>query len=461
MANQLLIGIAAYWKMDEEGGATQYHDSTFNENHLDVFEDATVITGKLHNAFHKNQNGIHDYLTIGDDDQTNLDLIGDFSISFWVNVPSSFSNYHGVFYKAANSSNRTAWSGFNSNGNFTFGTEGETGGGHALTSDTTFNADTWYHIVVTYDSSTKEKIMYVNGEEDVSATAGHSGALNTSTAAFRIGLVEQLSGGTLSKEIKVDEMGVWKRALSSNDVDILYNNGEPFPLGCFDSKGDQGATGIQGASGLQGSQGQTGLQGPQGDQGDQGITGLQGIQGSQGITGLQGDNGLEGSQGQTGIQGLTGTQGIQGIQGDQGNTGIQGETGPQGVTGDNPITFFANYHMEFLGHSQSQEPLILFTGINAIELSTPYSGSIVAIAVTYEDVRDDGTATFRPTINGAGQTDLNCALDGDNIQHNTATVADNTVAFSAGDLIGVEVDTTSDFTFFDKCAQVALWVIFD
>ena len=88
--------------------------------------------------------------------------------------------------------------------------------------------------------------------------------------------------------------------------------------------------GPQGPQGSTGPTGPSGIQGVPGAKGDIGPTGPLGPTGPEGITGQQGVAGETGPQGPTGATGLLGPTGPTGVTGQQ---GVPGETGPQGPTG--------------------------------------------------------------------------------------------------------------------------------
>ena len=79
-----------------------------------------------------------------------------------------------------------------------------------LASATALNANTWYHVAATYDGSNMK--IYINGTLD--ATKAQSGSVN-STGAFNVGYLYNTSRNFNGK---VDEVRVWKRALSQTEI---------------------------------------------------------------------------------------------------------------------------------------------------------------------------------------------------------------------------------------------------
>ncbi|WP_343643628.1 endo-beta-N-acetylglucosaminidase H [Chryseobacterium sp.] len=79
-----------------------------------------------------------------------------------------------------------------------------------LASATALNANTWYHVAATYDGSNMK--IYINGVLD--ATKAQTGSVN-STGAFTVGYLYNTSRNFNGK---IDEVRVWKRALSQTEI---------------------------------------------------------------------------------------------------------------------------------------------------------------------------------------------------------------------------------------------------
>ncbi|MBO9692805.1 endo-beta-N-acetylglucosaminidase H [Chryseobacterium sp.] len=79
-----------------------------------------------------------------------------------------------------------------------------------LASATALNANTWYHVAATYDGSNMK--IYINGTLD--ATKAQTGSVN-STGAFNVGYLYNTSRNFNGK---IDEVRVWKRALSQTEI---------------------------------------------------------------------------------------------------------------------------------------------------------------------------------------------------------------------------------------------------
>lgn len=79
-----------------------------------------------------------------------------------------------------------------------------------LASNTALNANTWYHVAATYDGAAMK--IYINGVLD--ASKSQTGSVNSS-GAFNVGYSYNISRNFNGK---IDEVRVWKRALSQTEI---------------------------------------------------------------------------------------------------------------------------------------------------------------------------------------------------------------------------------------------------
>lgn len=177
---------------------------------------ATYATGKINNGF--SLDGVNDYVDLGAVSAYNFGT-SDFSISFWINWGASGPN-KAIFsiggYATtdlslsiyANSDKISVW-------------RRASGGSYSLIGDTTagtININTWYNVVLRRNGSTID--VFINNTK-YTLTTGASYSLGNSTGTCMIGE----NGYGLYYQGKVDELGVWSRALSDSEVTELYNSG--------------------------------------------------------------------------------------------------------------------------------------------------------------------------------------------------------------------------------------------
>jgi hypothetical protein len=83
---------------------------------------------------------------------------------------------------------------------------------------TTVTEDQWHHIVVTHDGTTTR--LYLDGTNEGNATQ----TLSTSGSTFFTGHLQY--SPVHSIDGKIDELGIWDRALTTTEITELYNSGE-------------------------------------------------------------------------------------------------------------------------------------------------------------------------------------------------------------------------------------------
>jgi len=193
----------------------------------------TYTTGKIGQAFQFN--GTTSYVDMGDV----MDVgTSSWSYSMWFNAGQLTSgNYYVLFSKsiAAEGTGRI-WSTFYGNKlQFNFSTSPNFPSDIYTESTTTFNTNTWYHVVFILDRGDKLK-MYINGSLETITTPGTTVSNNlipfssvnyNNNNPFRIGAYTAANNTTPLALFngKIDAFSVWNRALTASEVTELYNAG--------------------------------------------------------------------------------------------------------------------------------------------------------------------------------------------------------------------------------------------
>lgn len=85
------------------------------------------------------------------------------------------------------------------------------------------NLSTWYFLAYLYNATTNILSISVNnGTKD---TASQSGGAYASTASFMIGTYSDNSDSAANFDGRIDQVGIWKRLLTDDDLTFLYNGG--------------------------------------------------------------------------------------------------------------------------------------------------------------------------------------------------------------------------------------------
>ena len=98
-------------------------------------------------------------------------------------------------------------------------------------SNTVLNLNEWYHIVYTYDKAIHR--IYINGKEDNTKADG-TGGKYFSGGEIAIGGHRQIYAGSRMFDGLIDEVKVYNRALSAEEIRYHYNRGGPVAHWKFD-----------------------------------------------------------------------------------------------------------------------------------------------------------------------------------------------------------------------------------
>ena len=103
-----------------------------------------------------------------------------------------------------------------------------------ISGTTTLSADTWYHIVGTYDGENNDDKMriYINGSLEATSSALGGNFYTGEPTIAHIGRNVNTSAGTRDFYFDglIDEVAIFDTALSASDVTSIYNNGKVIDL---------------------------------------------------------------------------------------------------------------------------------------------------------------------------------------------------------------------------------------
>lgn len=216
----ILDNIVSYWKMDDVSGNAL---DSYGSNNLTDTNTVGTGTGIIHSARDFEQ-GSSEYFTIASNSTLQTGDI-DFTWSAWVKMESNGDNMTILAKSDAFSDAREYFLGYVQSANRFqfFVSQDGTGFGGSVSADT-FGAPStgvWYHIVAWHDATNNQLGIAVNaGTAD---TASYSSGVNSDTSAFQIGSRED--DLTPKWDGLIDEVGFWKRVLTSDERTSLYNAG--------------------------------------------------------------------------------------------------------------------------------------------------------------------------------------------------------------------------------------------
>ena len=223
-------GLVGWWKFDEGSGTVAY-DSSENGNDGNLTNGPTWATGKIGGAL--SFDGVDDYVDFG---QRNLGINSNLSVSYWFNpndgngvIVEQGWNFTGnefgwVVHLGTNTHDKLA------DRSISFGSGDNTGNynGSAIVQDAadTINLNTWQHVSV-IKAGTNIKIYLVG-------SLSHEGQIKKSAivynSGFSLSIGKELTdtGSHYNSHYQglIDDMRIYDRALSAEEVQALYNLGQ-------------------------------------------------------------------------------------------------------------------------------------------------------------------------------------------------------------------------------------------
>ena len=237
-------GLVGYWPLDE-GADSITVDASGNNDDGKIHGAAAWVSGMFGKAL--SFNGLDDYVDCGNN--TILEFgVGDFTISAWVKTnqfedrtifgkggdDAGGRRYHLVIDKALlGDANGTIWFILDDDGDEPSGVGKYDPGGTTEVAD-----DKWHHIVAFRDSLTLR--LYVDGAEDEGMmnhpdiTLPQNYAISNTQYNAYIGCLmsNDPSKGGLNKFFSgiIDDVAIWNRTLTTEEIEYLYNNGDGNPV---------------------------------------------------------------------------------------------------------------------------------------------------------------------------------------------------------------------------------------
>lgn len=222
----LMDSLVAFWKLDEPGNGR--HD-VLGKNHLtdnnrvSAAQGRSTINGVRGNAGHFTRSRSQ-YFSIADNADLSTGDI-DFSITAWVYMDTKVTNQGTIVGKDPTNHEYKIWYKASPTDRFVFSVMKD-----GVTFSSELAADnlgspstgTWYFIVAWHDAVNNEIGIQVNN--GTANTTAYSGGAGDTTGAFAIGARSDGAADT-HFDGRIDDVGFWKKVLSSQERTDLYNSG--------------------------------------------------------------------------------------------------------------------------------------------------------------------------------------------------------------------------------------------
>lgn len=198
----LIDDLVSCWTMNETSGVRY---DMLGVNNMSDYNTVQVAAGKIGSAALMDINNA-EYLGVSDRPTISTGDI-DFTIAFWTNYITVSGGYA---YFVSKNAEYTAY--INSS---RFGYVTGNSGCNVNASTVLTEPNRWYFVLVSHDATNNINGIRVDNQE-FSCVYGSGGGQDNSN---------EMKVGQNAGIIKVDEMAFWKRLLTSEEADYLYNNG--------------------------------------------------------------------------------------------------------------------------------------------------------------------------------------------------------------------------------------------
>jgi len=232
-------GLVGHWTFDGADMTSNVADVSGGDNHGSLNGQAatTTVHGVIGQALEFD--GANDYVEVEDD--SSLDLSSSLTVGAWINAQSlktsdvtqwdSLVTKGGDGETAADNHNfalaYNGHSGFGTVNRWVFLLENSSGSNCNLVGNAAASLNTWYHVVGVFDDDNNAIRIYVDGAEQNSGAC--SLTVNTNDLPVRFG-DDQSSPGT-PFDGTLDDVRIYNRALSADEVSRLYDLGKTTHVG--------------------------------------------------------------------------------------------------------------------------------------------------------------------------------------------------------------------------------------
>jgi hypothetical protein len=217
----------AYWKLDETSGST-YGDFYDGHDGGCASSCPTPASGQVNGG--QEFNGSNTGIDVPADEDFDWGATDSFSIEFWMQTDSgsTCSGNEVIVGRDDSSSSLQWWAGCRNGGQAEFYLRNADGTTSAWVTETTDITDgAWHHVVAVRDADADAIRIYVDGSGNSASVTDFS--LDFPTIALNIGHMD----GGFHFNGTVDEVALYGRALSSDEIQQHYNDGEAGPGYCI------------------------------------------------------------------------------------------------------------------------------------------------------------------------------------------------------------------------------------
>jgi len=217
----LITDLVSYWRFEETSGTARA--DAFGRNNATAYNDSPTVSGKVGRC--ASFDGVDQYILGPTKAAANaeLNLHGQsLTVACWFKVntlPSADAEYKALYDMSRGTG---GW--------YTlylskFDTTHFRAAGQYIEGTTNFVVDTWYLIWARYDNDTGRLETYLNMNLENSRNDGSWGSAPTTSLRPGIGSNSSSPGSSENLNGFMDELGVWSRYVSVEEMQFFYNAG--------------------------------------------------------------------------------------------------------------------------------------------------------------------------------------------------------------------------------------------
>jgi len=216
----LTDNLVSYWKLDESSGDAS---DSVGSNTLTNNNSTAFATGKINNGADF-ESGSSNYLSSA---SASFDISDALTISGWINPESTpgSGTWRGIVSKYTSSFGLNSYLFWYYNNGGTPQINASISGDGSTLKTTSYNVTlttgTWYHVAMVYIPSVSIT-LYLNGVQVAINTTSIPASIDVNTG---IDLLVGTGEATNYFDGMIDEVGIWSRALTADEVTSLYNGG--------------------------------------------------------------------------------------------------------------------------------------------------------------------------------------------------------------------------------------------
>lgn len=219
----LTTSLVSVWCEDSDVTVDLHGSNTMTNNNT-----VTTDTGKQGTASQFTAAN-SEYLSIADN--ASVSITGDLTIGMWVYLDSAITGWQPFIAKDSGQPNRSYAFALREvigdNYEVFMSTDGnnDCSNNYRVATGITFSTATWYHIVMSYDSSAGTVACYRDGVLDATITSTSTGLFD-SAADFQLG---GYTGNSVYMDGRLNQVCLWSKLITADEVTDLYNSGTGIP----------------------------------------------------------------------------------------------------------------------------------------------------------------------------------------------------------------------------------------